>query len=216
VNLDLMFSIPQQSLEVWQAGLEKTVSLKPDHVSCYNLTYEEDTDFLARFRTGELDASQDRDAEHFYAALDTLTGSGFEHYEISNYAQAGHRSAHNRSYWRGADYLGLGPSAFSTHRRVRWKNIADTAGYIRLLGEGRLPMVESEDLDDRKWLIERIALELRTAEGLPLERVAQSQTRELQTICEEGFGEITGEVLTLTRKGKALCDRIAEMLIPDA
>jgi oxygen-independent coproporphyrinogen-3 oxidase len=215
VNLDLMFSIPQQSLEVWQTGLEKTVSLKPDHVSCYNLTYEEDTDFLARFRTGELDASQDRDAEHFYAALDTLTGAGFEHYEISNYARAGHRSAHNRSYWRGADYLGLGPSAFSTHRRVRWKNIADTAGYMRLLGEGRLPIVESEDLDDRKWLIERIALELRTAEGLPLERVAPSQTRELRTICEEGFGEITGDTLILTRSGKALCDRIAEMLIPD-
>jgi oxygen-independent coproporphyrinogen-3 oxidase len=215
VNLDLMFSIPHQSLETWCRGLKRTVSLKPDHVSCYNLTYEEDTDFLARFRTGELDASQDRDAEHFYAAMDMLTGAGFEHYEISNYARPGHRSAHNQSYWRGADYVGLGPSAFSTHRRVRWKNIADTAGYMRLLGEGRLAIVESEDLDERKWLIERVALELRTAEGLPLERVAASQGRALQTVCEEGLAEIKGDALTLTRSGKALCDRIAEMLIPD-
>ena len=144
-----------------------------------------------------------------------LTGAGFEHYEISNYARAGHRSVHNQSYWRGADYLGLGPSAFSTHRRVRWKNIADTAGYIRLLEEGRLPIVESEELDDRKWLIERVALELRTAEGLPLERVAASQSRALQTICEEGLGRVSGDAVTLTRSGKAVCDHIAEMLLPD-
>jgi oxygen-independent coproporphyrinogen-3 oxidase len=215
VNLDLMFSIPHQSLEAWMKGLEKTIALKPDHVSCYNLTYEEDTDFLARFRTGELDTDQDRDAEHFYGALDALTGAGFEHYEISNYARPGHRSLHNQSYWRGADYLGLGPSAFSTHRRVRWKNIADTAGYMRLLGEGRLPIVESEDLDDRKWLIERVALELRTAEGLPLERVAATQERAMQTLCEEGLAQIAGDALTLTRSGKAVCDRIAEMLLPD-
>jgi oxygen-independent coproporphyrinogen-3 oxidase len=215
VNLDLMFSIPHQSLDVWRAGLEKTIALQPDHVSCYNLTYEEDTDFLSRFRTGELDASQDRDAEHFFAALDALTNAGFEHYEISNYARPGHRSRHNQSYWRGADYLGLGPSAFSTYRRVRWKNIADTAGYMRLLSEGRLPIVESEDLDDRKWLIERVALELRTAEGLPLERVAPTQTDAMQTLCEENLATIRGDALVLTREGKALCDRIAETLLPD-
>jgi oxygen-independent coproporphyrinogen-3 oxidase len=215
INLDLMFSIPQQSLETWKQGLEKTIALKPDHISCYNLTYEEDTDFLARFRTGELDADGNRDADHFYAALDILTNADFEHYEISNYARAGHRSAHNRSYWRGADYLGLGPSAFSTHRRVRWKNIADTAGYMSLIGEGRVPIIESEELDDRKWLMERVALELRTAEGLPLERVAPSQARELKTICDEGLGEIKGDAVVLTRGGKAVCDRIAEMLIVD-
>lgn len=215
VNLDLMFSIPHQTLEVWQAGIEKTLALQPDHVSCYNLTYEEDTDFLARFNQGELDASQDRDADHFYTALDQLTGGGFEHYEISNYARPGHRSLHNQSYWRGADYLGLGPSAFSTHRRVRWKNIADTAGYMRLLGEGRLPIVESEELDDRKWLIERVALELRTAAGLPLERIGAGQQVAVKMLGEQGFAETRAESLVLTRKGKALCDRIAEMLLPD-
>jgi oxygen-independent coproporphyrinogen-3 oxidase len=215
VNLDLMFSIPQQSLEVWRQGIEKTIALKPDHISCYNLTYEEDTEFLSRFRTGELNSDHDRDADHFFAALDLLTRAGFEHYEISNYARPGHRSAHNRSYWRGADYLGLGPSAFSTHRRVRWKNIADTADYMRLIGEGRLPIVESEELDDRKWLMERVALELRTDEGLPLERIAESQRREMRTLCEEGLAEVKGDALVLTRAGKALCDRIAEMLLPD-
>ena len=215
VNLDFMFSIPNQSLEVWRQGIEKTISLKPDHVSCYNLTYEEDTDFLARFRTGELDADGDRDADHFFSALDGLTAAGFEHYEISNYARPGHRSVHNRSYWRGADYLGLGPSAFTTYRRVRWKNIADTNGYIKLVDEGRLPIVESEDLDDSKWLFERVALELRTEEGLPLTRIGPDQQKAARTLCEEGLAEIIGDAFILTRTGKAVCDRIAEMLLPD-
>ncbi len=215
VNLDLMFSIPGLSLEVWKQGIEKTVALKPDHVSCYNLTYEEDTDFLARFRTGELDASQDRDADHFFAAIDLLTTAGFEHYEISNYAQPNHRSMHNQAYWLGADYLGLGPSAFSTHRRVRWKNAPDTADYMRLVGEGRVPIVESEELDDRKWLFERVALELRTSEGLPLSRVDASLSSNLTTLLEEGMAVVKDQRLVLTRAGKPLLDSIAEMLLPD-
>lgn len=215
VNLDLMFSIPHQSLDVWGQGIEKTISLKPDHVSCYNLTYEEDTDFLARFRTGELDADGERDADHFFTALDALTAAGFEHYEISNYARVGHRSVHNRSYWRGADYLGLGPSAFTTFQRVRWKNIADTTGYMKLLQEGRLAIVESEELNDQKWLFERVALELRTAEGLSRERIGPEQQQAARTLCEEGLAEMKGDAFVLTRSGKALCDRIAEMLLPD-
>ncbi len=215
VNLDLMFSIPGLDLGVWKQSLEKTIALKPNHISCYNLTYEEDTDFLARFRTGELDASQDRDADHFFAAIDLLTNAGFEHYEISNYAQPGQRSIHNQAYWLGADYLGLGPSAFSTHRRIRWKNAPDTNDYIRLLGEGRVPIVESEDLDDRKWLFERVALELRTAEGLPISRVGASLSPNVDILLNEGLAVIKDQRLVLTRTGKPLLDSIAETLLPD-
>ncbi len=215
VNLDLMFSIPGLSLDVWKRGIEKTLSLKPDHVSCYNLTYEEDTDFLARFRTGELDASQDRDADHFFAAIDMLENAGYEHYEISNYAKPGHRSIHNQAYWLGADYLGLGPSAYSTHRRIRWKNAPDTTDYIRLLAEGRVPIVESEELDDRKWLFERVALELRTAEGLPLSRVDASLSSNVDILLSEGLAVLKDQRLVLTRAGKPLLDSIAEMLLPD-
>jgi len=215
VNIDLMFSIPNQSLEVWRQGLEKTVVLKPDHVSCYNLTYEEDTDFLIKHRSGLLDADQDRDADHFHAGIELLEAAGFEHYEISNYAQPGHRSAHNQSYWRGADYLGLGPSAYSTHRRVRWKNIADTAGYLKLVSEGRVPIVETEELDDRQWLMERVALELRTAEGMVQERVDVSLSRELSTLLEEGLIRQQDGRILLTQAGKPLADQVAEMLLPD-
>jgi oxygen-independent coproporphyrinogen III oxidase len=214
INIDQMFSIPGLSLETWRAGLERTVSLKPDHISCYNLTYEEDTEFLSRLRSRELDASEDRDAEHFYAAVDFLTASGFEHYETSNYARPGHRSRHNQSYWRGTDYLGLGPSAVSTHERTRWKNVPDTAGYIRQLSEGRIPATETEHLTESQWLIERVALELRTAEGLPRGRVHESLQRNLDHLIGEGLMEERDGRLILTRAGKPLVDRIAEALLP--
>lgn len=215
VNLDLMFSIPGQNLAVWKEGLEKTIALRPDHVSCYNLTYEEDTEFLVKLRQGKLDTDGDRDADHFYAAIDLLHAAGYEHYEISNYAKPGHRSLHNQAYWRGADYLGLGPSAYSTHRRTRWKNVADTTEYIRLVNEQRVPIVESEDLNDRQWLMERVALELRTAEGMARERVDVSLAHTLQTLVEEGLVLVHEGRIRLTRSGKGLTDRIAEMLLPD-
>lgn len=215
VNLDLMFSIPGQNLAVWKEGLEKTIALQPDHVSCYNLTYEEDTEFLAKLRQGKLDADGDRDADHFYAAIDLLHAAGYEHYEISNYAKPGHRSLHNQAYWRGADYLGLGPSAYSTYQRTRWKNVADTAEYIRLVHEQRVPIVESEDLSDRQWLMERVALELRTAEGMAENRVDASLARTLQTLVEEALVDLQEGRIRLTRTGKGLTDKIAEMLLPD-
>ena len=215
LNLDLMFSIPGQSLAVWEEGLHQTIGLKPDHVSCYNLTYEEDTEFLNKLKAGQLDMDADRDADHFHSTMRLLEGAGFEHYEISNYAQPGRRSRHNQAYWRGADYLGLGPSAASTHHRVRWKNASDTARYMALVGEGRLPIVESEDLSERDWLVERIALELRTVEGLPIGRVAASQHEALALLQEEALLTVADGLVRLTRAGKAVSDRIAEMLIPD-
>lgn len=215
VSLDLMFSVPGLSLAAWRASLEKTIALRPDHVSCYNLTYEEDTEFLSRFRSGELDASQDRDADQFFAAMDLLGAAGFEHYEISNHARPGHRSIHNQAYWRGVDYLGLGPSASSTHLRVRWKNIADTAEYVRVVRGGRAPLAESEELDDRKWLIERVALELRTIEGVSLDRVAGSPAGKLDMLLVEKLLETKGGRLVLTPAGRAIADRVAEALLPD-
>ena len=215
VNIDLMFSIPNLALDVWTESLERTIALRPDHISAYNLTYEEDTEFLSRLETGALDKSVDRDADHFTIASERLTSAGFEHYEISNYAQPGHRSLHNTAYWRGADYLGLGPSAFSTVNRERWKNAADTAEYVKLIGEGRIAIVESEALDDRKWLFERVALELRTSEGMPLSRVGPALQRNLEAVVEEGLAVIRDGCVILTAQGKPVADMIAETLLPD-
>lgn len=217
LNVDLMFSIPGLGSLTWEKSLEKTLSLRPDHISAYNLTYEEDTAFLEQLRRGELDADADRDADHFSTAVDRLEAEGFEHYEISNYAQPGHRSAHNSAYWHGADYLGIGPSAVSTVNRERWKNLPDSAAYVRAIAEGRVPVVESEQLDDQKWLMERVALELRTMEGTLLERIHPEIRPKLADLQSEGWvqvDQVAGRV-RLTRQGMPLADTLAEQLLPD-
>src|SRR5207302_230138 len=122
-NLDLMFAVPTQTREQWKRSLEKTIALGPEHISAYCLTYEEDTEFFARFQNGEFAQDEDWDADLFEMTMDVLSGAGFEQYEISNYAKHGHECLHNLAYWTGADYLGLGPSAFSTVGGRRWQNV---------------------------------------------------------------------------------------------
>src|SRR5262249_41173722 len=129
LNIDLMFAVPGQTLAQWRQTLEKTIALRPEHVSSYCPTYEEDTDYFRKLTGGEFRQDDERDAQLFELTMDTLTGAGFAHYEISNYARPGHESRHNQAYWLGADYLGFGPSAFSTRGLHRWQNIPDTAGY---------------------------------------------------------------------------------------
>ncbi len=216
LNIDLMFSIPGLSLPVWQENLTQTLALKPDHISCYNLTYEEDTDFLNQHRAGELDSDGDRDADHFESTIELLTSAGFAHYEISNYARPGHHSRHNQSYWMGEDYLGLGPSAVSTCNRTRWKNVTDTNAYISLVGEGRAPVGESESLTDRQWQMERVALQLRTERGLPVKMLEATVSRNLAMLQNEGLVALSEGQIKLTRRGKALADQVAEMLISDS
>ncbi len=114
ISIDLMFGLPGQTLAQWRASLERTVALGPEHISTYCLTYEEDTDFFLRHQRGELRQDPDADAGFFELAATLLGEAGYHHYEVSNHARPGFESAHNRAYWAGANYLGLGPSAFST------------------------------------------------------------------------------------------------------
>jgi oxygen-independent coproporphyrinogen-3 oxidase len=209
VNIDLMFSIPGLSHDDWRATLETAIALQPDHVSAYNLTYEEDTAFFDGLKRGELDADEDRDATQFFLGHDLLTAAGYEHYETSNYAKPGCRSSHNRGYWRGEDYLGLGPSAVSTLGGTRTRNLADTAGYVRMIGSLGHATADSESLDDAQRRLERLALMLRTDEGVPLSLVGGAAVARL---LEHGLAEVRGEALVLTREGSPLVDPIAAEL----
>lgn len=213
VNIDLMFSIPGQSKADWEATLRHAISLKPDHISAYNLTYEEDTAFFESLRRGEMRENEDHDAEFFHLADELLTVAGFDHYETSNYAQAGQHSSHNQGYWRGEDYLGLGPSAVSTLAGVRWKNIADTARYVAQVKSLGHALGESETLDDEAWRLERIALGLRTREGISLDLLSEEGRARARTFEEEGWARIHGGQFALIHHGRALVDPIAAELV---
>ncbi len=213
VSLDLMFSIPGQSLEAWRGTLERTIALQPDHISAYNLNYEEDTEFFQRLRKGLYLEDEGKDAEFFYLALDLLEAGGYQHYEISNYARPGYRSVHNESYWLGEEYLGLGPSAYSTLDNRRWQNIPDTTRYMELVQSGQGTAQPGEELTDDRRRTERFGLELRTVRGLPVHLVLPDQRRMLQTLAEEGLLSLQNDHIILTRHGKPLVDSIAVALM---
>lgn len=209
VNIDLMFSIPGQSLGDWQKSVQQAISLHPHHISAYNLTYEEDTAFFQSLLAGDMQADEARDGDHFELAHDLLTSAGFEHYETSNYSQPGHRSIHNSGYWRGEPYLGLGPSAVSTVDAVRSKNIADTARYIDMMENIGHALAESESLSVEDLRLERIALGLRTSEGISRQLLDQAGKKRAGDLEELGLLRLEGETIMLTRRGSALVDAIA-------
>jgi oxygen-independent coproporphyrinogen-3 oxidase len=152
------------------------------------------------------------DAE-FYTLADQLLGkAGFEHYEVSNYARPGFQSLHNRAYWSGDDYLGLGPSAVSTVGFRRWQNISDYRVYAdRLLG-GESAFTGEEILTPEMKRTEAIALSLRTTEGARAEWLA-SRPDEVQEFIRLGLMRATGDRYVLTPAGRFLADSVAEAFV---
>ncbi|MES2981815.1 MAG: radical SAM family heme chaperone HemW [Verrucomicrobiota bacterium] len=213
INIDLMFSIPGQSLADWESTLRHAVSLKPDHISAYNLTYEEDTAFFDSLQNGTYQENEDHDADHYHLAEQILTETGFDHYETSNYAQPNHHSRHNQGYWQGNDYLGLGPSAVSTLNGTRDKNIPDTAAYIRQVSSLGNAIHETEILTPSQRRIELIALGLRTTQGIPLELLGNAFLEKAQTLATENLLKLSETHLSLTQLGRPLVDPIAAELI---
>jgi len=213
VNIDLMFSVPGQSAAEWQDTLCQALSLEPDHISAYNLTYEEDTAFFDSLRRGDAAINEDVDADLFNLTDKLLEAAGFEHYETSNYARPGMHSSHNRGYWRGEDYLGLGPSAVSTVNAIRSKNIADTARYVEMIQGIGQAITEAETLDPEACRIERIALGLRTSDGIAMDLLDPPARARAELMVHENLARITGGRLILAGRGRALVDPIAAELI---
>ncbi len=212
VNLDLIFAVPTQTREQWKSSLEKTIALKPDHISAYCLTYEEDTAFFERFQKGEYQQDEAWDADLFEMTMDLLGEGGYEQYEISNYSRPGCECRHNLAYWLGADYLGLGPSAFSTVSERRWQNVAETSTYCDRILSGGVGESSSEPLSEATRTSERIAFSLRTNRGVSRNLVLP-WTAEVQQFEADGFLKAEEDRLVLTRRGKLLADSVAEAFV---
>jgi oxygen-independent coproporphyrinogen-3 oxidase len=142
----------------------------------------------------------------------TLENAGYEHYEISNYARPGFESVHNRAYWFGEDYLGLGPSAVSTIGMQRWQNVCDYRAYIDRVLSGQSPRETTENLTDEMKRTERIALSLRTREGVPGSEV-KAFAQQTDQFIALGLLRQSNERFVLTHKGKALADSVAEAFL---
>jgi oxygen-independent coproporphyrinogen-3 oxidase len=212
INIDLMFGLPGQTIDQWRTSLEQTIALQPEHISTYCLTYEEDTEFFVRYTCGEFRQDVEADADFFEMTMAIMEDAGYEHYEISNYARAGFESVHNRGYWLGKDYLGVGPSAVSTIGMQRWKNVCDYRAYINQVLSGQSPRESVENLTKEMKRTERIALSLRSRDGVPASELKAfpQQTDELIGL---GLLERSNGAFVLTRKGKVLADSVAEAFL---
>ena len=212
VNLDFIFGVPGQSALEWEETLEKTIGLEPEHISAYCLTYEEDTDFFRRFSQGELTQDIERDAAFYELTMAILEQAGYCQYEISNYARHGFECLHNLGYWLGHNYLGLGPSAFSTVGSRRWKNTPDTRRYIEQIQAEIEPVAFEEMLSGEIRRVEEIAFGLRTSIGVSESRIA-SWPQELSSLLSEGYLEKVENHVRLTAKGKMVADAVAELFV---
>ena len=212
VNIDLMFSLPGQTTEQWHHTLQEAIALQPDHISTYNLTYEEDTAFFEAY--GAEAGDEETDVAMFTMADELLTSAGYRHYEISNYARSGAISHHNLACWRGEDYYGLGPGACGTVNNTRYRNTENTSTYIAALKTGQLSVAEQEILTPETRRTELLGLQLRTDEGLPPEFIRKQDEAFIAMLQTEGLAQRTERgTLQLTLKGRLVADEIAEGLM---
>lgn len=212
INVDLMFGLPTQTAAQWKATLDKTINLRPEHVSAYCLTYEEDTEFFLRQSRGELSSNADFEADFFEMTMSILQAGGYSQYEISNYSRPGHASVHNRAYWAGEDYLGIGPGAFSTFGMRRWENISNYREYADRILSGQSPISSVEELTPQKRGAETIALSLRTDNGVPTIMLEPFE-KETREFIDLGLLRQSNGNFILTRRGKSLADSVAEAFV---
>ncbi|MDR0505394.1 MAG: radical SAM family heme chaperone HemW [Dysgonamonadaceae bacterium] len=216
ISIDLMYGLPGQTLSIWEKTLQQAVDLNVQHISAYHLSYEEDTQLFELMLRGNVcPVSEELSVQFFNVLIDTLSISGFEHYEISNFARQGYRSMHNTSYWNGEHYLGIGAAAHSYNGfERRWNRKSHDADYA-------MSDWEVEVLDEKTAYNDLIITGLRTKEGINLKKLISLFGNEKEKYClkqaekyiKNQMLESTGGHLRLTRKGLFVSDGIMSDLM---
>lgn len=216
ISIDLMFGFPEESLFQWMNDIRHAIQLNVEHISAYSLMYEEGTPLYRLLEQEKIREIDEETSRRMYETLiDLLTGAGYEHYEISNFARPGFRSRHNSSYWHEVPYIGIGAAAHSYNRKQRSWNIENIQTYIRSISEGILPS-ESEQLDITTRYNDLITTALRTSDGIDLMKMEQEFGKELaDRLLQEAQPHISRRLmkikdgrLSLTREGLYISDDV--------
>lgn len=224
MSVDLIYGLPGQRLSDWQETLRVAIGQGPDHLSLYALTLEAGTPLTRRVAAGALAApDEDLVAEMYLVADEQLLRAGYYAYEISNWAQPGFESQHNRNYWLNGPYLGFGPAAHSHIGLRRWWNVETLEEYSAILERGEMPMAGDELLDLYLDMAETVILGLRlVSEGLHTLRFAKRYGRsvrevygpELEHLVEEGLVLQDDEKIRLTQRGRLLGNQVFMRFLP--
>ncbi len=222
IGLDLIFAIPGQTVEQWQANLLRAIQFKPKHLSIYGLTFEPGTLLQQRIADGKLiKVSEETERGMYLWSIDALSQAGYQQYEISNFALPGFECQHNLSYWNGTSYLGIGPSAHTFWDGHRQWNVKSLENYLTLLNSYSLPIDGQEKLSRRQQILEFVYLSLRTKSGVDLDqfeaRFGQAFTKKFETVLDRLSRHPDGEIFQiqknkfkLTSEGFVLFDEICQ------
>jgi oxygen-independent coproporphyrinogen-3 oxidase len=213
ISLDLIYGTPGESVADWRRSLDAAIACEPDHVSAYSLIVEEGTALARQVRSGVLPMPDEDDlADKYVLAEEVLSAAGLRWYEVSNWARdEAARCRHNELYWTSQNWLGIGPGAHAHVGGVRWWNVKHPTAYAARLAEGRSPALARERLDDETELVERVLLELRLRDGLPL-AVVPAPARADAAVAD-GLAVVEGDRLVLTLRGRLLADAVVRDLL---
>jgi oxygen-independent coproporphyrinogen-3 oxidase len=220
VSLDLIYGTPGESLPDWETSVQAALACEPDHVSAYALIVEDGTALARRVRRGELPMPDDDDlADKYLVADELLSAAGLNWYEVSNWSRDGaSRCRHNMLYWQGADWWGIGPGSHSHIGGVRWWNVKHPSAYAQRLAAGQSPAHERELLTAEERRTERVLLELRLRDGLPLGVLDAAGAAAVPRLVTDGLLEADPvaerDTLVLTTRGRLLADAVLHQLLP--
>ncbi|MHB9147799.1 MAG: radical SAM family heme chaperone HemW [Candidatus Amoebophilus sp.] len=216
-NLDLIYAIPDQTEEMLRRDLLTALQFKPTHISAYCLTIEQKTVFGHWLKTGKIKAvDEEIAAKHFHLLVNTLTGSNYKHYEVSNFSLPHYHAQHNTNYWKRGSYLGVGPGAHSYNGTSRQYNIANNTHYIQSVQAGVVPST-IEILRPQDHINEYIMTSLRTEWGCDIALLKNNYQYDLRAkhlpyleqLINRQLAYIKGNILVLTTEGKLLADKIS-------
>ena len=217
INIDLMYAIANQTIESFENSIQKVLTLKPAHISCYSLILEEGTALYKLHKENKITfPTEDEDINMYELAVNMLTSAGYEHYEISNFALAGRKCSHNITYWKVKPYLGFGVSSHSFFDNSRYSNTSSIEEYIDLLSKNSLPIESTELIDDTMAFEEWIFLRLRMKEGINFEDINSrfsidflaSYKPKLDKLLNEGLLIYDASKVSLTLKGFELSNYV--------
>lgn len=221
ISIDLIYGLPGQTRQAWEANLDEAIRLDIPHLSAYHLIYEEGTALYKLLEAGKVSpVEEDISVTLFSTLIDKLTAAGYLHYEISNFARPGHFSRHNSSYWTGKKYLGLGPSAHSYNGTEREWNKSSLSLYLKGIATG-IPDIETETLNLHTRYNDYIITGLRTMWGVNLNDIQTIFGKELYDYClsqaaspiKQGTLIQSGHTLTLSKTGIFISDSIMSDLL---